>query len=168
MIRRTISEMSPPLARSSLRRSQPPFSRIGAPHTQLASDRASSLSDCRTMPRRATKTNSERNAARADFDAPTRGQYYHRQSLKCHLDSETRLLLAVLEDAIRCVVLYCLSPSATKLNEVSEAMTWINHRGDRDLFSFDSICQVFEIEPGMLRKQLNSISSSSCSDSTLL
>jgi hypothetical protein len=41
--------------------------------------------------------------------------------------------------------------------EMFEAMTWVNLHGYRDQFSFDSICRVFVLEPGVLRRQLNAI-----------
>jgi hypothetical protein len=36
--------------------------------------------------------------------------------------------------------------------------TWVNTRGEHDLFSFDAICGVFDIEPDSLRLQLNTMS----------
>ena len=58
-------------------------------------------------------------------------------------------------------LLYRPSPNYVKRRELSEAIAWVNTRGDHDLFSFDSICEVFEIEPETLRRQLNSMSARS-------
>ena len=115
----------------------------------------------RTIPMKNHEKNSGETSYAADFDALTRSQYYDRRAPARHLDGETRLLFAVLEDAIRCVLLYRPSPNYVKRRELSEAIAWVNTRGDHDLFSFDSICEVFEIEPETLRRQLNSMSARS-------
>ena len=91
-----------------------------------------------------------------DSDNLTRAQYYDRKSHTRHLNGESRLLFAVLEDAIRCILLgRWAAPGTEKHRELAETMVWVNIRGDRDLFAFDSICAVFEIEPEMLRRKLN-------------
>jgi hypothetical protein len=88
----------------------------------------------------------------------TRAQYYDRKSHTRHLDGESRLLFAVLEDGVRCILLgRWAAPGTEKHRELAETMVWVNIRGDHDLFSFDSICTVFEIEPDTLRRKLNSL-----------
>ena len=84
----------------------------------------------------------------------TPGQYYDRIARAHHLDGEARLLFAVLEDAIRCYIVAARNgrPSS-QLKEVSQ---WVNTRGDHYLFSFESICRVFDLEPELLRDRLNS------------
>lgn len=83
-------------------------------------------------------------------------QYYDSISRSHSHGPEARLLFAVLEDAIRCYTMAAGSPGAAQAREFQEVRQWVNTRGDRDVFSFDSICAVFEIEPEALRKQLNS------------
>lgn len=114
-----------------------------------------------TIPMKNREENFGEKSYAADLDAVTRSQYYDRQSSTRHLNGETRLLFAVLEDAIRCILLCRTSPNCVKQRELSEAMAWVNTRGDHDLFSFDSICEVFEIEPETLRRQSNCMSASS-------
>ncbi len=95
-----------------------------------------------------------------DYNNLTRAQYYDRKSHTRHLNGESRLLFAVLEDAIRCILLGRWSSLGTeKHRELAETMVWVNMRGDHDLFSFDSICAVFEIEPDGLRRKLNALTS---------
>jgi hypothetical protein len=96
----------------------------------------------------------------ADFYPLTRAQYYDLRSRAKHLNSETRLLFAVLVDAIQCAALYRQSSSIPKPRELRDAVEWINTSGDHDLFSFDSICRVLEIEPEGLRRRLNRMSAS--------
>jgi hypothetical protein len=94
----------------------------------------------------------------ATVDALRRAPSCHRHSTKPNIDKEAGLQLFVLQDAVRRVVFCRRSPCGVKWIEMSETMAWVNIRGCHDQFSFDSICQLFEIEPGMLRRQLNSIS----------
>jgi hypothetical protein len=91
-------------------------------------------------------------------DPMTPEQYYdmiaHRRD---HHDGETRLLFAVLEDAIRCYAIAKNSPARSHRREFEEVQVWVNTRGDHDVFAFDSICAVFAIEPETLRSQLNAM-----------
>ena len=88
----------------------------------------------------------------------TPGQYYDQRMRSRHLGGETRLLFAVLEDAIRCYVLAARTGHRAHQRARDEVKEWVNSKGDHDLFSFDAICKVFEIEPERLRLQLNALS----------
>jgi len=90
-------------------------------------------------------------------DPMTPAQYYDMVSRRQHHDGETRLLFAVLEDAIRCYATAKNSVNAAQQREFQEVKAWVNTRGDHDVFSFDSICTVFSIEPETLRSQLNTM-----------
>lgn len=88
----------------------------------------------------------------------TPDQYYDHSRRGRHLDGETRLLFAVLEDAIRCYVLAARTGRRSHQRARDEVREWVNTKGEHDLFSFDSICSVFDIEPDVLRLQLNTLS----------
>ncbi len=91
-------------------------------------------------------------------DPMTPQQYYDMISRRRgHHDGETRLLFAVLEDAIRCYAIAKNSPARSIAASSRKCSEWVNTRGDHDMFSFDSICSVFSIEPEALRTQLNSM-----------
>ena len=95
--------------------------------------------------------------SRDDTSHPmTPDQFYDQSSRTHHLDGETRLLFAVLEDAIRCYTLAARSRRRCHQRALEEVKEWVNTRGEHDLFSFDSICRIFDIEPELLRRQLNS------------
>jgi hypothetical protein len=87
----------------------------------------------------------------------TPGQYYDQRMSGRHLDGETRLLFAVLEDAIRCYMLAARTGRHTHQRARDEVQAWVNTRGEHDVFSFDAICSVFDIEPEALRKQLSAL-----------
>jgi len=90
-------------------------------------------------------------------DPMTPDQYYDMVSRRGPQDGETRLLFAVLEDAIRCYALAKNSTATYHRREFEEVQRWVNTRGDHDIFAFDSICAVFSIQPESLRNQLNSL-----------
>jgi hypothetical protein len=84
-------------------------------------------------------------------------QYYDQFSRAERLDGEWRLLFAVLEDAVRCYTTAARSNRGADRRALEEVKRWVEARGDRDLFSFDSICRVLDLEPDRLRRQLASI-----------
>ena len=90
-------------------------------------------------------------------DPMTPQQYYDMIARRGPQDGESRLLFAVLEDAIRCYAIAKNSPARSHRREFEEVQQWVNTRGDHDVFSFDAICEVFAIEPEMLRHQLNAM-----------
>jgi hypothetical protein len=94
----------------------------------------------------------------AYFETLTHSQFFHSSSIGRDLAGETHLQFAAMEETVRCVLRYQWSPSAAGRREMSEAREWVNFYGNHDRFSFDSICQVFEIDSGMFRQRLNSIS----------
>jgi hypothetical protein len=88
----------------------------------------------------------------------TPGQFFDQRMRGRHLDGETRLLFAVLEDAIRCYMLAARTNRRSHQRARDEVRDWVNTRGGHDIFSFDAICDVFDIEPDLLRQQLNTLS----------
>jgi hypothetical protein len=102
---------------------------------------------------------SNREAARReDASYPmTPQQYYDAIGRRHALDAEPRLLFAVLEDAIRCYATGANSESTSHRHEFEEVRQWIEARGDYDIFSFESICRVFDIDPDGLRRQLKTL-----------
>ena len=99
-----------------------------------------------------------RSKREESFFPMTPGQYYDQRQRGRHLDGETRLLFAVLEDAIRCYMLAARTGRRSHQRARDEVREWVNTRGEHDLFSFDAICRVFEIEPENLRHQLSALS----------
>lgn len=102
---------------------------------------------------------SDREAARREeaWFPMTPRQYYDAVGRRHTLDAEPRLLFAVLEDAIRCYAMTANAHSAARRREFEEVRQWIDTRGEHDVFSFESICGVFDIEPEGLRRQLKTL-----------
>ena len=87
-------------------------------------------------------------------------QYYDLFRRTERLDGETRLLFAVLEDAIRCYTVAARSSRRSDRTALQEVKEWVSIRGDRDLFSFDSICRALDLDPQCLRRRLESLEAS--------
>lgn len=101
----------------------------------------------------------DRDAARREdaWYPMTPQQYYDAVGRRHALDAEPRLLFAVLEDAIRCYAMTANAESAARRREFHEVRQWVDARGEHDVFSFESICRVFDIEPESLRRQLKTL-----------
>ena len=70
------------------------------------------------------------------------------------LSGEQRLMLAVLVDAINVLQSWKGFGSARKRRNFAEAAEWVNNRGTRHPFSFDSVCDALEIDSTLLRSRL--------------
>ena len=62
-----------------------------------------------------------------------------------------RLMLAVLEDALRCLQTYAEGRNLVHRKAFAEAETWILDRKAQGPFAFEAICDVLEIKPNRLR-----------------
>lgn len=82
---------------------------------------------------------------------PQQAPVYHRDSLE---SGESRLALAILEDALRCAVRHAESPLPTQRQEAAEALEWIRSDEHHYWLAFEPICQRFELDPGWIRLQV--------------
>jgi hypothetical protein len=79
-------------------------------------------------------------------------QFYGRRRGARKLDGERRLILAVLEDAVRTYVR--LAASVRGRRRLEEVRHWFDSTA-RHPFSFEHICEVLEADPEALRKRLD-------------
>src|SRR6267154_1080287 len=92
-----------------------------------------------------------------DFLVPV--QFFDLTRRRSMLDGETRLLFAVLEDAVRCYVKTLNSPRRCDREQFEEVQHWFNSEaGCRSPFSFEYVCDVLTIEPETLRRRLSFLS----------
>jgi hypothetical protein len=70
------------------------------------------------------------------------------------LEPERLLMLAVLEDAIKCVEKYATFNSGGNRKLFDEAIDWIRTENDEWLFSFDNVCDAVGLNAGLLRRAL--------------
>jgi hypothetical protein len=62
-----------------------------------------------------------------------------------------RLMLAVLEDALRCLQTCAKARTSIRRRMFFEAQAWVSDRTARGPFAFDAICDAIGIEPNRLR-----------------
>lgn len=73
------------------------------------------------------------------------------------LGGEQRLMLAVLVDALNVLQNWQRVSTVRKRRAFTEAAQWVNMRGTRYAFSFDSICDALGIDAQALRRRLSSV-----------
>jgi hypothetical protein len=87
-------------------------------------------------------------------DTVLAAQYFDNLHRKAILQSEKRLMLAILEDAIDCYQDNVLAQSGKAKVRFDEVQEWIVER-DRDwVFSFESICEELGFDPRYVRQGL--------------
>jgi hypothetical protein len=92
-----------------------------------------------------------------DFLVPV--QFFDLTRRRATLDGETRLVFAVLEDAVRCYVKTVNSSRRSDREQFEEVQQWFRAEArGHSPFSFEYICDVLEIEPAALRERLGSMS----------
>ena len=86
-------------------------------------------------------------------DVLTPAQYYDGARTRYpETHAMKRLMLAVLEDALRCLQTYTESRNPSHRKAFGEAETWILDRRAKGPFAFVSICEALEIQPDHLRE----------------
>lgn len=84
-------------------------------------------------------------------------QYFEHVRRRKLLNGEYRLLLAVLEDAIRSYLSNLGARRGEERAILAEVRVWFFARGNsgkQGLFAFESICELLGIEPDIVRKRL--------------
>jgi hypothetical protein len=67
---------------------------------------------------------------------------------------EMRLALAVLEDALRCVLRHSGSRIREQDEAAREALAWMSSADDAAPFAFVRLCQLFDLDPDWLREMV--------------
>lgn len=81
-------------------------------------------------------------------------QYFDSLRRNRGVEAESRLMLAVLEDAIDCYRENFLFRNPNQQRLFEDAKEWIESSDDAWLFSFESICGVLGVNPAYLRQGL--------------
>jgi hypothetical protein len=66
-----------------------------------------------------------------------------------------RLMVAMLRDALACIATRPRVRGSAARKSADEALAWIEDTNDREIFSFNSVCDSLEINPDALRKSLH-------------
>jgi len=92
-----------------------------------------------------------------DFLVPV--QFFDLTRRRSMLDGETRLVFAILEDAVRCYVKTVNSSRRCDREQFDEVQRWFHaEAGIHSPFSFEYVCDVLGIEPTLLLARLGSLS----------
>ncbi len=68
------------------------------------------------------------------------------------LEPEQELMLAILADAIECVLKYLNEPIPARAKLFGEAHDWLFDQDEREPFSFINVCEILAIDPSYLRR----------------
>jgi hypothetical protein len=69
-----------------------------------------------------------------------------------NLEPEQELMLAILTDAIECILKYCDEPIPMRAKLFSEAHDWLFDQDEKEPFSFLNVCEILNFDPGYLRR----------------
>jgi hypothetical protein len=81
-------------------------------------------------------------------------QYYERSSTLEYASGEKALMLAVLEDGIRCFQEHLKNPRVRPRLLARQAERWIRSKDWEWPFSFNNVCESLELNPECLRARL--------------
>lgn len=87
-------------------------------------------------------------------DALIPTQYLETFKRKTHLEGERKLMLAILEDALRCFQKCHFARDKKGKTLFREVEEWIMDETDDQIFSFVNICESLQINPDYLRRGL--------------
>lgn len=68
------------------------------------------------------------------------------------LEPEKELMLAILADAIECILKYCAEPIPLRAKLFHEAREWLFDHEEKEPFSFLNVCETLDLDPGYLRR----------------
>ena len=69
-----------------------------------------------------------------------------------NLEPEQELMLAILTDAIECILKYCEEPIPMRAKLFSEAHEWLFNQDENEPFSFLNVCEILNFDPSYLRR----------------
>jgi len=95
------------------------------------------------------------NNERVSFD-PTDIRAFERLHARQILQGENALMLAILENAVEYFQKYVLAQKGMGQKLFQEAEEWFLDKNCDELFSFESICEIFGLHPGYIRHGLMS------------
>ena len=87
-------------------------------------------------------------------DPMTSTDYFDSLKRTLPIESEKRLMLAVLQDAVECYQKYLVARRGKDKNLFSEAEAWILEQDNRSAFSFDNVCDSLGLAPNYVRAGL--------------
>jgi hypothetical protein len=87
-------------------------------------------------------------------DVLVASEFFEGARRERHRDPTRKLMLAMLEDAVRCLQHYVSDPSERGRTLFLNARTWIMDRHNHWIFSFENVCELLELNPDYIRDGL--------------
>jgi len=87
-------------------------------------------------------------------DPLTSTEYFDSLKRTLPMESEKRLMLAVLQDAVECYQKYIFARRGKDKHLFSEAEAWILEQDSLSTFSFDNVCDSLGLAPNYVRAGL--------------
>jgi hypothetical protein len=84
-------------------------------------------------------------------------QFFDRVRRRSELDGERRLMIAVLEDALDVFRKQVGARDVRSQQLFHEAEDWLEDREANDLFSFENICDVLDLNADYIRRGLHAL-----------
>ena len=94
--------------------------------------------------------NSSGRLFEGDVIAPD--QYLEIFTRTNNLEPEQELVLAILTDAIDCILKFCDEPIPMRAKLFSDAHDWLFAQDEREPFSFLNVCEILNFDPSYLRR----------------
>jgi hypothetical protein len=92
----------------------------------------------------------------SDYLAPA--QFYDLTRRRASVDGETRLVFAILEDAVRCYLRNLNAPGRYRRALFDEVAQWFDTAtGPQHPFSFGYVCDVLDIDPQILLRNIHGL-----------
>jgi hypothetical protein len=101
-------------------------------------------------PERPRRTRSRSRSRTIDVDSIRAGPFYGAASLQ----AERALMIAVLENGVRCYLQLSGAREPRRRRRFLEADRWIRSRDQSTLFAFENICTVLGIDADRVRRNL--------------
>jgi hypothetical protein len=98
-----------------------------------------------------TSAASFNSASLFEPDILTKHEFLRVSRPRSRFEPEQRLMFAVLSDAVECFQRYAAAKNPEHRKLYRDAEAWINSENSRWPCSFESICEVLEIDPTYLR-----------------
>lgn len=96
--------------------------------------------------------NMENNGGLFEGDVVAPDQFLEIFSRGRSLEPERELMLAILADAIECILKYCEQPIPMRIKLFQEAREWLFDHEEKEPFSFLNVCETLDLDPSYLRR----------------
>jgi len=106
------------------------------------------------MPRYSTFGDEGHLSMRFDSDPGAVIEFYDAMKRSTHLQPEKRLMLALLDDALKCFQKHVGAKSGRGKRLFDEVQQWFCEREIDGIFSFEQVCATLGLSPDYVRRML--------------